>query len=117
LASKGIHLLLIARREDRLKKLADELQDRHSINTRIVPVDLTADDFLPVVATATHDLDIGLLVNNAGVLAAGRFLDHDLTDELNQLTLNTRAMLVLAHHFGRRLRERPRGRMVFLDST
>jgi len=109
LAAKGIHLVLIARRDDRLRKLADDLQDRHSVNTRIVPVDLAADDFLPVIAEATHDLDVGLLVNNAGVLRAGRFLDHDLHDELNQLNLNTRAVLVLAHHFGRRLRERRRG--------
>src|SRR5947209_4060272 len=117
LAARGVHLVLIARREDRLKKLADELERRHAVRTRIVPVDLAADDFLPVVATATHDLDIGLLVNNAGVLAAGRFLDHDLTDELNQLNLNTRAVLVLAHHFGRRMRERRRGGVVFLAST
>ena len=47
------------------------------------------------------------------VLQAGRFLDHDLHDELNQLNLNTRAVLVLAHHFGRRRR----GGMIFLAST
>jgi short-subunit dehydrogenase len=117
LAAKGIHLVLVARREDRLKKLADDLQDRHSVNIRIVPVDLAADDFLPVIAGATNDLDIGLLVNNAGVLRAGRFLDHDLHDELNQLNLNTRAVLILAHHFGRRLRERQRGGVIFLAST
>ncbi len=117
LAGKGIHLVLIARRDDRLRKLADDLQDRHSVNTRIVPADLAADDFLPVVAEATHELDIGLLVNNAGVLRAGRFLNHELHDELNQLNLNTRAMLVLAHHFGRRLRERGRGGVVFVAST
>src|SRR5437763_4105123 len=117
LAAKGIHLVLIARRDDRLRKLADDLQDRHSLNTRIVPVDLAADDFLPVIAEATHDLDIGLLVNNAGILRAGRFLDHDLHDELNQLNLNTRAALVLAHYFGRRLRERRRGGVVIVAST
>jgi NADP-dependent 3-hydroxy acid dehydrogenase YdfG len=73
LAAKDIQLVLIARRDDRLRTLADELRDRHSVNTRTVPVDLATDDFLPVIAEATHDLDIGLLVNNAGVLrAAGR---------------------------------------------
>ena len=117
LAAKGIHLVLVARREDRLKELADELQGRHAVRTRIVPVDLAANDFLPVIAGATHDLDIGLLVNNAGVLRAGQFLDHDLHDELNQLNLNTRAVLVLAHHFGQRLRERRRGGIIFLAST
>jgi uncharacterized protein len=101
----------------RRSNLADEPERSHAVRTRIVPVDLAADDFLPGVATATQDLDIGLLVNNAGVLRAGRFLDHDLHDELNQMNLNTRAMLVLAHHFGRRLRDRRRGGIVFLAST
>jgi uncharacterized protein len=117
LAARRIHGMLVARREDRLRKLADDLQSRHSVNTRIVTVDLAADDFLPVIAGATLDLEICLLVNNAGVLRAGRLLDHDLHDELNQLNLNTRAVLVLAHHFGRRLRERRRGGVVSLAST
>jgi uncharacterized protein len=117
LAARGIHLVLVARREERLQRLAVELGKAHGIETRIVPVDLASDDFLPVVAEATHDLDIGLLVNNAGVLLAGQFLDHELNDELNQSNLNNRAVLVLAHHFGRRLRERKRGGMIFLAST
>jgi NAD(P)-dependent dehydrogenase (short-subunit alcohol dehydrogenase family) len=117
LAARGMDLVLVARREDRLGRLATELAGRHGIATRIVPVDLASDDFLPVVAEATHDLDIGLVVNNAGVLRAGAFLDHDLEDQLYQLDLNARAMLVLAHHFGRRLRERRRGGMIFLAST
>jgi short-subunit dehydrogenase len=117
LAARGIHLVLVARREDRLGVLAEELHGRHGVETRIVPVDLTSDDFLPVVERATRDLEVGLLVNNAGVLSAGRFLDHDLVGELDQLHLNTRAVLVLTHHFGRRMRDRKRGGVVFLAST
>ena len=117
LAAKGIHLVLVARREDRLQRLAEELRETNGVETRIVPVDLAGENFLPVVEQATNDLEIGLLVNNAGVLSAGRFLDHDLRDELNQLNVNTRAVLTLAHHFGRRMRERRRGGVIFLAST
>ena len=117
LAAKGTHLVLVARREDRLQRLAAELGKAHGIETRIVPVDLARDDFLPVVERATHDLEVGLLVNNAGVLSAGRFLDHDLRGELDQLHLNARAVLVLTHHFGRRMRDRKQGGVIFLAST
>jgi short-subunit dehydrogenase len=117
LAARGIHLVLVARREDRLKRLADELAARHGVQARTVPVDLASGGFLPAVADATHDLDVGLVVNNAGVLKAGRFLDHDLGDELYQSDLNVRAVVALAHHFGRRLRERRGGGMIFLAST
>lgn len=82
-----------------------------------MPLDLTSDDFLPALAAATDDLDIGLLVNSAGVLRAGRFLDHDLSDELGQLSLNVRAPLALAHHLGRQLRDRGQGGVIFLAST
>lgn len=49
LAAKGIHLVLVARREDRLERLAAELGKAHGIETRIVPVDLAGENFLPVV--------------------------------------------------------------------
>jgi short-subunit dehydrogenase len=117
LAARGTHLVLVARREERLKALAEELRHLHGVSSRIVPADLARDDFLPAVERATHDLDIGLLVNNAGVLSAGRFLDHDMRGELDQLHLNTRAVLMLTHHFGRRMRERRRGGVIFLAST
>ena len=117
IASRGMNVVLVARREDRLKKLAEELQSRHRVATRIVLVDLAAEDFLPTVERATSDLEIGLLVNNAGMLTAGKFLDNDLRAELNQLHVNTRASLILAHHFGGRMRRQRRGGVIFVSST
>lgn len=117
LASRGVNLVLVARREDRLKTLADELRANHSIEVRVVVSDLTQESFLDVVVSQTSDLEIGLLVNNAGVLQAGRFLDHDMETELKQLSLNTRAMVILSHYFGQKMRERKRGGIVCLAST
>ena len=56
LAELGMNLVLIARREDRLRKLAEDLQSEHSVSARVVPVDLSQDDFLPIIAQATKDL-------------------------------------------------------------
>jgi short-subunit dehydrogenase len=117
LAAMGMSLVLIARREDRLRKLADDLQGRHSAGVRVVTADLSHDDFLPLIERATDDLQVGLLVNNAGVATAGRFLDNDLTSELATLHVNNRAPLILAHHFGRAMRQRGRGGMIFVAST
>jgi len=116
LAAAGMNLVLVARREDRLRKLADELGGRHGVKTRIVPADLSREDFLPAVAQATGDLQIGLLVNNAGIGTAGPFLDGDLDGHLALLHVNNRAPLVLAHHFGRLMRTRRRGGMIFIAS-
>ena len=117
LAEMGLNLVLVARREDRLRNLADELQNRHSISTRVVPLDLSRDDFLPVIEQATAELQIGLLVNNAGVATSGKFLDNDLRSELALLHINNRAALILAHHFGRLMRKQGRGGMIFLSSS
>lgn len=115
-AAQGLNLVLVARREERLRSLARALEAAHPIQVKIIPVDLTALDFLPVIQQATDDLEIGLLVNNAGVMPTGRFLDQDLENELRQLDLNSRAPLILAHHFGRKMAERGRGGILFLAS-
>jgi short-subunit dehydrogenase len=117
LAEIGMNLLLAARREDRLRQLAEELQGRFSISTRIVPVDLAQADFLPVVEQTTADLQVGLLVNNAGIATSGQFLDNDIASELALLHVNNRAPLILAHHFGRSMRQRRQGGMIFVSST
>jgi short-subunit dehydrogenase len=97
--------------------LADELQGQHSVHTRVVVVDLAREDFLSTVERDTDDLELGLLVNNAGVITAGKFLDNDLRAELNLLHVNTRASLILAHHFGGRMRRQRRGGVIFVSST
>src|SRR5262249_57968131 len=74
LAEVGMNLVLVARREDRLRKLAEDLHGQYSVSTRVVSVDLSQDDFLPIIEQATADLPVGLLVNNAGIATMGRFL-------------------------------------------
>jgi uncharacterized protein len=117
LAEMGLNLVLVARREDRLRKLAEELQSRHAVSVRVVAADLSSDDFLALIERATQDVQVGLLVNNAGVATAGTFLDNALEAELALLHLNTRAPLILAHHFGRSMRQLGRGGMIFVAST
>jgi short-subunit dehydrogenase len=79
-------------------------------------LDLAARDFLPQIVASTHDLDIGLLVNNAGISAVGHFLDVSLEKHLSILAVNARAPLILTHHFGRLLRTRKRGGILFVSS-
>ncbi len=117
LASLGLNLVLVARREDRLRKLADELHLRTRIEVRTVTADLSRDDFMPLIERATEDLQVGLLVNNAGVATPGNFLDNDLDAELALLHVNARATLMLAHHFGQSMRTLGRGGMIFVAST
>jgi hypothetical protein len=117
LAEKGLNLVLVARREDRLRQLADQLRSRHAVDVRIVAADLVLTDFLRPIEEATRDVQVGLLVNNAGIATVGNLLDNDLEAELALLQVNVRAPLILAHHFGNSMRQRGRGGIIFVAST
>ncbi len=116
LAEKGLNVVLVARREDRLRALSEALERSASVQTRVVSADLSRDDFIPSIAEATDGLEIGLLVNNAGLGVTGEFLANDLGAELGMLHLNCRAPVLLSHHFGRMMRDRLRGGIIFLSS-
>ena len=117
LAAMRINLVLVARREDRLRRLAVSLQRQYSVSTQVVSADLSREDFMPLIERATANLQVGLLVNNAGIATNGKFLDNDLGSELAMLHINNRAPLILAHHFGRLMRKYGRGGMIFLSSS
>ena len=117
LAAEGINLVLVARREARLRALAAELEQSASVETRVVPADLSRDDFLQSIAEATDGLEIGLVVNNAGQTLTADFLANELDSELRMLHLNVRAPLMLTHYFGKLMRQRGRGGIIFLASV
>lgn len=73
LAQKGLNLLLIARRKDMLEDLSKELAGKYQVNTKVLELDLTREDILDVIIPETEGLDIGLLVNNAGMNCEGIF--------------------------------------------
>lgn len=116
LAAKGLNLILTARRKDRLESLAQELEREFGIETKIVAVDLGAPDFLPEIKACTDDLDVGLLINNAGFTNSGEFLDNALEDEILLVDVNIRAAMILAHHFGSLMREKRKGGIIFSAS-
>lgn len=116
IAAKGVNVALVARRRERLETLCAELELEHDVRTLAIAADLCADDFLDTITGALGTRHIGLLVNNAGMGSTGDFLDQDVDSELQMLALNCRAPLILAHHFGARMRDDRRGGIIMLAS-
>jgi short-subunit dehydrogenase len=86
------------------------------VEHRVVVLDLSREDFIGQLASATDDLDIGLVISNAGTGNPGRFLANDRDKMASLLQLNTLAHLDVAHHFGKKLTTRGRGGFLFVGA-
>lgn len=116
LACEGLDLVLVDVQEASLAAACQRLFREFNINIRPIVLDLADPGFLSALMAATHDLEISLLVNNAGISAIGHFLDVPLEKHLAILAVNAQAPLILAHHFGSLMRSRKRGGMIFVSS-
>jgi short-subunit dehydrogenase len=116
LAEIGLSVVLVARRETELNKLADELAARHRIQTLALALDLVDEATPGRIAEACADLDVGLLVYNAARSLIGPFLDASLEEHLDEIAVNVRGPLALTWTFGRRLRARGRGGLILMGS-
>lgn len=117
LASYGLNLVLVARRKEKLTQLADKLQRQHGVQVRIASADLSQLNFMDNILQATTDIEIGLLINNAGIYFLGDFLDFPVDRQDAMLNVNVRAPMVLTHMFGQIMRERGRGGIIIVSST
>jgi short-subunit dehydrogenase len=115
LARSGINLILIARKVEPLETVAAGL--RAHAKVRIVSIDLTRAEMLKRIREATDDIDVGLLVYNAGAShRTGPFLDWPAEDVIKVIRLNTEGPAMLAHHFGRKMAARGRGGIILMGS-
>jgi short-subunit dehydrogenase len=117
LARRGMPVALAARREDRLKALASELEEKHGVRTLCVPVDLAAPDMLERLGGALGDRPVSALVNNAGFGLAEAFHQQDPETLRQMVELNCVAPTVLARHFVGPMVERRNGAIVTVSSV
>ncbi len=95
--SLGYSVLLIARREERLKELVAELNNKRPDSAEYRTCDLTDRTQTTELAQFLASKSIHGLINNAGRGSLGRFIDHDLDSELSQIELNVNSPLILTH--------------------
>lgn len=116
LARRGMHLLLIARREDLLRAVADRLHRDHGVEVRVLALDLASPGLLESLSDATADLELGVIVYNAAFVPVDSFLD--LEDEaLDQLLgVNVQGPVRFLRALLPSMRERGRGAVVLMSS-
>src|SRR4051794_28691497 len=113
LAARGHDLVLVARRADRLERLAAELPT----NAHAIPCDLASEAASLADRVSELGTDIHLLVNNAGFGTSGPFLEHDPQRDAEQVRLNCEALVPRAHAFLPPMVDRGRGGIINVAST
>lgn len=116
LAAAGINLVLASRSGGRLRELGAALAEAHGIQTRVLEIDLAIEGAARVLSDQTADLDIGLVVSNAGAAAPGAFLGSTPEELYRTVRLNALSHVEMAHEFGRRLVERGRGGLLLVSA-
>lgn len=119
LAERGHNLVLVARREDRLRELAGELASAREIRAEIVAADLETQAARDELAARVEafGLDIEILVNNAGFGGAGNVHDMDRERQLTMVRLNCEALLDLQARYSATMAASGRGAIINVAST
>lgn len=119
LAKEKINLILVARREERLQKIATKLQKEFGISVEILVQDLSQAEAGKKVYETVHQkgLHVDILVNNAGFGSHGRFQELDLETELSMVDLNCRLPVELTHRFLPQMQQQGKGAIIILSSV
>jgi len=119
LADHGHAVTLVARREDRLTALAEELEAKRHVRTDVIACDVSdagARDRL-VEEIRARGLAVSILVNNAGFGSAGPFQELDLDGELRMVRTNVEAVVHLCGVYIPPMIERGEGTVLNVAST
>ena len=118
-ASKGGHLVLVARREGKLNTIKAELEKEYGIQVKIIAKDLSipgaADEIYTEVRQAGIEIDY--LINNAGFGGHGKFHERAWEQDLAMINLNVVTLTALTRFFLPDFVRRNEGKILNVSST
>lgn len=119
LAARDIDVILVARTEQKLEALAQELRAAHGVQATVIAQDLTVQGAAERIETQVNSqgLSVDFLINNAGFASYGEFHTLPLQHELDMIQVNIAALTDLTHRFLPGMVERRRGRVLNVAST
>jgi short-subunit dehydrogenase len=119
LAAKGYQLVLVARREDKLQAIADELKSSYGTNSLIITADLSVKHASKAIFKRLEEenIEIEYLVNNAGFGLPGSFHVPAWQEHHDFIQLMMTAVCELTHHLIPGMRERGRGFIINVASV
>lgn len=120
LAAEGYSVILVARREDRLVDLGQELASDYNVECECITADLSdLNECTELVAylKSEREMPLDILINNAGFGAVGRFDQSDISKDLNMIDVNVRALHYIAHQMLPHFIEHDHGHIINVGSV
>jgi short-subunit dehydrogenase len=119
LAQRGSHLVLVARRQQLLDALAEDIRAKHGVKVTVLAKDLTDPASVASITEELKSRDITLdtLVNNAGFGMHGPLAESDAEKNLAQIQLNITSLVALTRQFLPELMASGRGGLINVAST
>ncbi len=119
LAEKGANLVLVARRQERLAELAEELRAANDVVVTVIAADLSRAGAADDIARALErdDVQVDILVNNAGYGLPGHFTDSGWTTHRDFIELMVTGYAHLTHIFLPGMLARGYGRIIQVSSV
>ena len=112
-AKMGYRLILVGRREERLK----ELSKSFDVPTKIIVADLSKEKECAMLLKKVAKVKIDVFINNAGFGAAGNFLETDLKKEISMIHVNDIAMHILFKGILRKMQKENAGTILNVCSS
>ncbi len=118
-AEKGGDLIVIARSENKLNQLKNELEEKYKISVLVIQKDLTSPNASKEIydQVKTAGLKVDYLINNAGFGGLGKFHERDLAQDLAMINLNIIALTALTHYFLQDFVKNNEGKILNVSST
>ena len=118
IAAKGYNVVLVARREDKLRAVADDICAAHGVETHVYPFDLSRRDAPGALMSRLNadGITLRLAVNDAGIDVTGRFVTQDWEQLRMLLNLNVYTTTALTKYFARHMQARGGGTVINMAS-
>jgi uncharacterized protein len=119
LASRKTNLILVARNEELLRSLSENIQKEYGVSCHYLSIDLSAPHAPREVYEwcRTNTYDVNILVNNAGYGLSGAFDKYSLEEHQNMMQLNMNVVVEMTYYFLPDLKKQPQSYILNVASS